>query len=57
MSKCKATDQLDHSVKRNNTSQDFVYYFPAKKSKKITKISPTQIGKRPIYKFFYQLRQ
>src|SRR5258707_1019713 len=51
MSKRKATSQLDQQVKRNNTSKDFVYYQPAKKTRKITKISPTKIGKRPIYKF------
>jgi hypothetical protein len=52
MSKRKATSQLDHQVKRNNTSKDFIYYLPARKTHKITKISPTKIGKRPIYKFF-----
>jgi hypothetical protein len=52
MSKRKATSQLDHQVKRNNTSNDFVYYLPVRKTHKITKISPTKIGKRPIYKFF-----
>jgi len=52
MSKRKATSQLDHLVKCNNTSKVFVYYLPARKTHKITKISPTKIGKRPIYKFF-----
>jgi len=52
MMKRKATDLLDHPVKRNNTSQDFVYYLPARKIHKITKVSPTKIRKRPIYQFF-----
>jgi hypothetical protein len=52
MSKRQATNQLDHQVKRGNTSNDFVFYSSARKNHKITKISPTKIGKRPIYKFF-----
>jgi len=52
MSKQKGNNQLDRQVKCSNTSHDFVYYLPARKTQKITKISPTQIGKRPIYKFF-----
>jgi hypothetical protein len=52
MSQGKVTDQLDHSVQCNITSQDFVYYFPVRKTKKIIKISPTKVGKRPTYKFF-----
>jgi len=52
MLKRKATSQLDHQVKCNNTSNDFVYYLPSRKTQKITKVSPTKIGKRPIYKFF-----
>jgi carbamoylphosphate synthase small subunit len=63
MSKRKATNQLDHQVKRNNISEDFVYYTSARKTNKIMEISPTTIRKRPIYKLFidygnkyYQLR-
>jgi len=52
MTKRKVNNQLDHQVKRSSTSYDFVYYLPARKTHKITKISPTKIGKRPIYKFF-----
>jgi hypothetical protein len=45
MLKRKTTDQVDHPVKRNYTSQDFVYYLPASKTQKITEVSPTKIGK------------
>jgi hypothetical protein len=52
MMKRNATSQLDHRVKRNNISNDFVYHQPATKTHKISKISPAKIGKRPIYEFF-----
>src|SRR5258708_5540007 len=52
MSKRNAFDQLDHPVKRNNTSKDFVFYQSARKNHKISKIFPTKIGKWPIYQFF-----
>ena len=52
MSKCKAESQIDQSVKHINTSQHFVYYSAARKSHKVTEISPTNSGNRPIYKFF-----
>jgi transposase InsO family protein len=38
----------DNSSKRQNTSDDFVFY----EVKKLHKIPQTRIGKRPIYKFF-----
>jgi len=49
MSKGKATEQLDHSVKRLNTSTDYVFYEAYKSTQKIKKVSATKIGKRPIY--------
>jgi hypothetical protein len=52
MMKRNATSQLDHQVKRNNISNNFLYYQPARKTHKISKISRTNIGKRPICKFF-----
>jgi len=51
--KTQAESQIDQPVKRVNTSQDFVYYSAGKESHKVDKISPTKIGKRPIYKFFF----
>jgi len=50
--KRKATDQLDHLAKKSNTSTGYVFYEASKKNKKISKISPTKSGKRPIYNFF-----
>jgi len=52
MSKRKATEKLDYQVKRGNISKDFVYDSSAKTTHTINKMSPTKIGKRPIYKFF-----
>jgi len=53
MSKCKATTELNsNNIKKQNLSTDYVFYNSAKKTGKVYKISPTKIGKRPIYKFF-----
>jgi len=51
MTKRKAEQLLNPTVKKANTSTDFVFYEPARK-KKIQQISATKIGKRPIYRFF-----
>jgi hypothetical protein len=55
MSKRKATQERSSSTtKKLNTSNDYVFYSPVNKHNgkpTIKKISPTKIGKRPIYKF------
>jgi hypothetical protein len=51
MAKPKAIDQLGPITKKPNLSTDYVYY-EASRHKTISKISPTKIGKRPIYQFF-----
>jgi len=50
--KRKAEQLLNPSVKKSNTSTDFVFYESARKDRKIRKISATKIGKQPIYRFF-----
>jgi hypothetical protein len=53
MSKRKATTDISPiSVKKINSSTDYVYYNSAKKTGKVYKVSPTTVGKRPIYTFF-----
>jgi len=53
MSKRKATTELSpDKIKKHNSSTDYVFYNSATKTGKVYKISPTKIGKRPIYKFF-----
>jgi len=52
MSKRKATESLDHMVKKSNTSDNFVFYQSYRTDKEIKKVSSTTIGKRPIYRFF-----
>src|SRR5258705_4737921 len=52
MSKRSADSELAPPPKKQNTSTDYVYYMAAKKNGKVHKVSPTKIGKRPIYKFF-----
>jgi len=52
MSKHKAEQLFNPTIKKANTSTDFVFYEPARKNNKIQKISATKIGKRPIYRFF-----
>jgi hypothetical protein len=51
MAKRKALEPLERVPKRINLSTDFVYYQSAQHPK-IRKISPTKVGKRPIYKVF-----
>jgi hypothetical protein len=55
MSKRKATTELSSNMsKKFNTSQDYVFYNAINKhndKNSIQKISPTKVGKRPIYKF------
>jgi len=53
MSKRKAdTDVNPPKLKKHNSSTDYVFFNRAKKTGNVYKISPTKIGKRPIYKFF-----
>jgi len=54
MSKPKVTDDLLSPInKRSNTSHDYVFYTSASK-RKLKIVSPTKVGKRPIYKFFIE---
>ena len=46
-----AIDQLGSHTKKPYLSTDYVYY-EASRHKKISKISPTKVLKRPIYRFF-----
>jgi len=48
---CKAMALQDQTTMRQNTSSHYVYYDSAR-NKMISKVLLTQIGKRPIYKFF-----
>lgn len=53
MSQHKSTEELPPPIiQKPNTSRDFVYHMAARKGAKVYKVSPTKIGKRPIYKFF-----
>jgi len=53
MAKRKATEELaPTTLKKPDLSNDYVYHMAARKGAKVYKVSPTQIGKRPIYKFF-----
>jgi hypothetical protein len=55
MSKRKATDELSSTKNKSNTSQDYLFYEAVNRHNGkplINKISPTKIGKKPIYKFF-----
>jgi len=56
MSKRKATEVLSSpTIKKSNNSNNFVFYEAVNKHNKkptIKTVSPTKIGKRPIYKFF-----
>ena len=51
MSKRKASEPLSGIPKKQNASTDFVYYQPASYPK-IKRVSATEVGKRPIYRFF-----
>jgi len=50
--KCKAEQLFYPTVKKPNTSTDFVFYEPARKNKKMQTISAAKVGKQPIYRFF-----
>jgi hypothetical protein len=56
MSKRKATEELSSpTIKKHNDSKNFVFYEAVNKHNEkptIRTVSPTKIGKRPIYKFF-----
>ena len=53
MSKRQATTELSpDEIKKHNSSTDYVFYNSAKKTGKVYQISPTKIGKGPIYKSF-----
>jgi len=53
MSKRKTDAELaPTNSKKSNTSKEYVYHMAARKGAKVYKVSPTKIGKRPIYKFF-----
>jgi len=53
MSKHKSTKVLSPSnTKKHNSSTDYDFYNSARKTGKVYKISPTKIGKLPIYRFF-----
>jgi hypothetical protein len=52
MIKQKISDSPETDNKRQNTSNDFVFYHSYLKDKKINKVSATKISKRPIYRFF-----
>jgi len=53
MVKRKATEELALPIpKKPNVSNDYVYHMAARKGAKVYKVSPTKIGKRPIFKFF-----
>jgi len=55
MSKRKAnTDLSSRMTKQHNTSTDYVFYTSEFK-KKLKIVSPTKVGKRPIYKFFFEV--
>jgi len=51
MSKRKASTLIERTPKQQNTSKDCIFYNGYAKNK-IQKISPTKIGKRPIYQLF-----
>jgi len=53
MSKHKASAPLLREPKKINLSTDFVEYQPASLPK-IRKVSATEVGKRPIYRFFIE---
>ena len=55
MTKRKATEQLDHTAKKPNTSPDFVFYESYQAINKIREISHTKIGKRAIFRFLLDL--
>jgi len=53
MSTCKATKESSLlNTKKNKRSKDYVFNSGSKKTGKADEISPTEIGKRPIYMFF-----
>jgi hypothetical protein len=51
MAKRKASQPLERYPKKIHSSTDYIYYESARHPK-IHKVSPTKIGKRPIYRFF-----
>jgi len=51
MVKRMASEPLQRYPKKVNSSTDYVYH-EAARYPKIHKVSPTKIGKRPIYQFF-----
>jgi len=51
MSKRQASEPLPGIAKKQNTSNDFVYYQSASHPK-VKKVSATKVVKRPIYRFF-----
>lgn len=52
MSTQKATHNLDRQAKKLNDSNDYFFYL-AVSWKKMKKVSPSMVCKRPIYKFFW----